>query len=118
MQRSGWTSAPTSARVDSAIPVHHDAVSCVAPPSGLSTVSMEANALARTAGGDAGVAGTVANMNALARHLGALDTHAVTPSGLDGEGQYTSVYDLALIARVGRARITTLRASVVVSSAN
>ena len=59
-----------------------------------------ANALARTAGGDAGVAGTVANMNALARHLGALDTHAVTPSGLDGEGQYTSVYDLALIARV------------------
>jgi D-alanyl-D-alanine carboxypeptidase (penicillin-binding protein 5/6) len=59
-----------------------------------------ANALARAAGGDAGVAGTIADMNALAEHLGALDTHAVTPSGLDGKGQYTSVYDLALIARV------------------
>src|SRR4029450_9699233 len=31
---------------------------------------------------------------------GAFQTHAVTPSGLDGPGQFTSAYDLALIARV------------------
>ncbi|GAA2865915.1 D-alanyl-D-alanine carboxypeptidase [Actinoplanes cyaneus] len=61
-----------------------------------------ANALARMAGGGGadGVAKTVAAMNAKARELGAFQTHAVTPSGLDGKGQFTSAYDLALIARV------------------
>ena len=61
-----------------------------------------ANALARLAGGGGrgGVAKTVAAMNAEARRLGAFQTHAVTPSGLDGKGQFTSSYDLALIARV------------------
>ncbi|WP_369077247.1 D-alanyl-D-alanine carboxypeptidase family protein [Paractinoplanes aksuensis] len=61
-----------------------------------------ANALARLAGGGGadGVARTVAAMNANARRLGAYQTHAVTPSGLDGPGQFTSAYDLALIARV------------------
>ena len=61
-----------------------------------------ANALARTAGGGGpdGQAKTVAAMNALAASLGARQTHAVTPSGLDGKGQFTSAYDLALIARV------------------
>jgi serine-type D-Ala-D-Ala carboxypeptidase (penicillin-binding protein 5/6) len=63
-----------------------------------------ANALARLGGGAAGLPGTMAAMNALARHLGALDTHAVTPSGLDAPGQFTSAYDLALIARVCFAR--------------
>ncbi|GIM94267.1 D-alanyl-D-alanine carboxypeptidase family protein [Paractinoplanes toevensis] len=60
-----------------------------------------ANALARTAagGGSDGVAKTVAAMNAEAQRLGAFQTHAVTPSGLDGKGQFTSAYDLALIAR-------------------
>jgi D-alanyl-D-alanine carboxypeptidase (penicillin-binding protein 5/6) len=58
-----------------------------------------ANVLARLGGGAHGVAGTVADMNVQARHLGALDTHAATPSGLDGPGQVTSAYDLALIAR-------------------
>jgi serine-type D-Ala-D-Ala carboxypeptidase (penicillin-binding protein 5/6) len=60
-----------------------------------------ANALARTAagGGADGVARTVAAMNAEAQRLGAYQTHAVTPSGLDGKGQFTSAYDLALIAR-------------------
>jgi D-alanyl-D-alanine carboxypeptidase (penicillin-binding protein 5/6) len=64
-----------------------------------------ANTLARLAGGRGGVAATVAAMNAEARRLGAFQTHAVTPSGLDGPGQFTSAYDLALIARVcfGRA---------------
>ncbi len=61
-----------------------------------------ANALARLAGGGGpdGVARTVAAMNETAKRLGAFQTHAVTPSGLDGKGQFTSAYDLALIARV------------------
>ncbi|GAB3829743.1 D-alanyl-D-alanine carboxypeptidase [Dactylosporangium cerinum] len=63
-----------------------------------------ANALARVAGGDGGVAATVAAMNAEARRLGADDTHAVTPSGLDAPDQLTSAYDLALIARADFAR--------------
>ncbi|NJP30933.1 D-alanyl-D-alanine carboxypeptidase family protein [Micromonospora thermarum] len=59
-----------------------------------------ANVLARLGGGAEGRAGGVRAMNELARHLGARQTHAVTPSGLDGRGQFTSAYDLALIARV------------------
>lgn len=61
-----------------------------------------ANALARLAGGGGpdGLKKTVAAMNAKAAALGARQTHAVTPSGLDGKGQFTSSYDLALIARV------------------
>lgn len=46
-----------------------------------------------------GVDKTVAEMNKRAKALGALDTHASTVSGLDGPGQMTSAYDLALIAR-------------------
>ena len=56
-----------------------------------------AHALSRQLGG---VSATVQKMNALARDLGALDTRAVTPSGLDGAGASTSAYDLALIFRV------------------
>ncbi|MFI5909958.1 D-alanyl-D-alanine carboxypeptidase family protein [Dactylosporangium sp. NPDC051541] len=58
-----------------------------------------AAALARVAGGDGGEAATVAAMNAEAHRLGADDTHAVTPSGYDAPDQFTSAYDLALIAR-------------------
>ncbi|MET7971293.1 D-alanyl-D-alanine carboxypeptidase [Micromonospora sp. NPDC005305] len=58
-----------------------------------------ANALARLGGGPDGTAGGIRAMNEEARRLGALQTHAVTPSGLDGAGQFTSAYDLALIAR-------------------
>ncbi|MET8311484.1 D-alanyl-D-alanine carboxypeptidase [Micromonospora sp. NPDC005173] len=58
-----------------------------------------ANALARLGGGADGAAGGVRAMNEQAHRLGALQTHAVTPSGLDGKGQFTSAYDLALIAR-------------------
>lgn len=58
-----------------------------------------ANVLARLGGGVDGAAGGVREMNAYAHRLGALQTHAVTPSGLDGRGQFTSAYDLALIAR-------------------
>jgi D-alanyl-D-alanine carboxypeptidase (penicillin-binding protein 5/6) len=55
-----------------------------------------ANALARAAGG---VDRTVAAMNETAEKLGAFDTVAGTPSGLDVAGQSSSVYDLALIFR-------------------
>ncbi|MFD4208722.1 D-alanyl-D-alanine carboxypeptidase family protein [Micromonospora tulbaghiae] len=56
-----------------------------------------ANMLARLGAGSAQAG--VAEMNTQARRLGAGQTHAVTPSGLDGPGQFTSAYDLALIAR-------------------
>ena len=58
-----------------------------------------ANVLARLGGGGAGLEGGVQAMNDEAKRLGAMQTHAVTPSGLDGPGQFTSAYDLALIAR-------------------
>jgi D-alanyl-D-alanine carboxypeptidase (penicillin-binding protein 5/6) len=41
----------------------------------------------------------MAVINAEARHLQADDTVAVEPNGLDGHGQHTSAYDMALIAR-------------------
>jgi len=63
-----------------------------------------ANTLARIGGGAGGVPGTMEAMNAEARRLGAYDTHAVTPSGLDALGQQTSAYDLALIGRACFAR--------------
>ncbi len=55
-----------------------------------------ANALARTAGG---TAVTVAAMNETAEEIGAFDTVAGTPSGLDVAGQSSSPYDLALVFR-------------------
>ncbi|WP_432824831.1 D-alanyl-D-alanine carboxypeptidase family protein [Dactylosporangium sp. CA-092794] len=58
-----------------------------------------ATTLARVGGGDGGVPATIAAMNAEAHRLGADDTHAVTPSGYDAPDQFTSAYDLALIAR-------------------
>ncbi|PZV98944.1 D-alanyl-D-alanine carboxypeptidase (penicillin-binding protein 5/6) [Micromonospora phaseoli] len=58
-----------------------------------------ANVLARLGGGADGAAGGVRLMNEQARRLGARQTNAVTPSGLDAPGQFTSAYDLALIAR-------------------
>lgn len=57
-----------------------------------------ADALAGAAGG---IGKTVRLMNAEATHLQAYDTFARTPSGLDGPGETTSAYDLALIARAG-----------------
>lgn len=63
-----------------------------------------ANVLARVGGGKAGRQGGVDAMNKEASRLRANQTHAATPSGLDGPGQYTSAYDLALIARACFAR--------------
>src|SRR5262249_22484118 len=58
-----------------------------------------ANTLARLGAQGRGVPGTLKDMTEEARRLGAWDTHAETPSGLDGPGQVTSAYDLALIFR-------------------
>ncbi|WP_344678645.1 D-alanyl-D-alanine carboxypeptidase family protein, partial [Saccharopolyspora taberi] len=55
-----------------------------------------AHALAMKVGGPEAM---VAKMNALAAQLGALDTRAATPSGLDGPGMSASAYDLGLIFR-------------------
>jgi D-alanyl-D-alanine carboxypeptidase (penicillin-binding protein 5/6) len=57
-----------------------------------------ADALAEANGG---IKHTVAQMNAKAHELQADDTFARTPSGLDGPGETTSAYDLALIAQAG-----------------
>jgi serine-type D-Ala-D-Ala carboxypeptidase (penicillin-binding protein 5/6) len=55
-----------------------------------------AYALARAGGG---MEQTLAAMNEQARQLGAHDTVAKDPSGLDAPGQTSSAYDLALIGR-------------------
>ncbi|MFI9391747.1 D-alanyl-D-alanine carboxypeptidase family protein [Streptomyces bauhiniae] len=48
-----------------------------------------------------GIARTVAEMQARAGHLNALDTHVVSPDGFDHKGQISSAYDLTLFARAG-----------------
>nr|BBJ54113.1 hypothetical protein SAVMC3_67420 [Streptomyces avermitilis] len=50
-----------------------------------------------------GVAETVAQMQAKAEDLQALDTHVVSPDGFDHKGQLSSAYDLTLFARHGLA---------------
>ncbi len=57
-----------------------------------------ANAAANLGGG---IPGTVAQMQAEAGRLQAYDTEVRNPSGLDAQGQLSSAYDLALIARAG-----------------
>lgn len=53
-----------------------------------------AHALATALGG---VETTITKMNALAARIGATDTRAATPSGLDGPGMSTSAYDMSVI---------------------
>ena len=48
-----------------------------------------------------GVAKTVAEMQAKAEDLQALDTHVISPDGFDHKGQLSSAYDLTLFARHG-----------------
>ncbi|WP_068396973.1 D-alanyl-D-alanine carboxypeptidase family protein, partial [Kribbia dieselivorans] len=62
----------------------------------LSSGNDAAYALARVGGGRDTV---LREMNAQARRLGAWDTHAADPAGLDAPAQYSSAYDLALIGR-------------------
>jgi D-alanyl-D-alanine carboxypeptidase (penicillin-binding protein 5/6) len=72
-----------------------------------------ASALANAAGGRRA---TVAAMQQTAHDVGALDTTVRNPSGLDADGQLTSAYDLAVIARAAMARqdfrtyVTTVKA--------
>jgi D-alanyl-D-alanine carboxypeptidase (penicillin-binding protein 5/6) len=74
-----------------------------------------ANTLARA---NESVAVTLSEMNATAAGLGAFDTVAKDPSGLDRTGQTSSAYDLALIGRAAmklpdfRAYVSTRTASV------
>ncbi|MGH3753071.1 MAG: D-alanyl-D-alanine carboxypeptidase family protein [Pseudonocardiaceae bacterium] len=77
-------------------------------PGGRYTVRQLLTGLLLVSGNDAahalagqlgGVAETVRQMNELAGRLGALDTRAATPSGLDGPGMSSSAYDLALAFR-------------------
>jgi D-alanyl-D-alanine carboxypeptidase (penicillin-binding protein 5/6) len=77
-------------------------------PGGRYTVRQLLTGLLLSSGNDAahalavqlgGVAQTVEQMNELAARLGALDTRAATPSGLDGPGMSASAYDLALAFR-------------------
>ncbi|MGW1156928.1 D-alanyl-D-alanine carboxypeptidase family protein [Streptomyces sp. NPDC002519] len=51
-----------------------------------------------------GLAKTVAEMQARAADLQALDTHVVSPDGFDHKGQLSSAYDLTLFARHGLKR--------------
>ena len=55
-----------------------------------------AHAISTQLGGDAA---TVRKMNDLAQSLGAKDTRAATPAGLDGPGMSSSAYDLSLFFR-------------------
>ncbi|MHB1473738.1 MAG: D-alanyl-D-alanine carboxypeptidase family protein [Dermatophilaceae bacterium] len=74
-----------------------------------------ANSLARA---NQSVAVTLNEMNATAAGLGAFDTVAKDPSGLDMPGQTSSAYDLALIGRAAmklpdfRSYVSTKKASV------
>jgi D-alanyl-D-alanine carboxypeptidase (penicillin-binding protein 5/6) len=77
-------------------------------PGGKYTVRQLLTGLLLVSGNDAahalsvqlgGVPQTVTKMNDLAEQLGALDTRAATPSGLDGPGMSTSAYDMALVFR-------------------
>jgi len=76
-----------------------------------------AYALARGLRRDQGVAATLTAMNRTAAHLGAFDTVAKDPSGLDKAGQRSSAYDLALIGRAAM-KLPTFRRYVLVKRAS
>lgn len=83
--------------VEDATYTAHDLFLCLMMQSGNDCAS----ALAAANGG---LELSVAQMNEEAQRLQAYDTVAVNTSGLPAEGQVTSAYDLALIAREGLAR--------------
>jgi serine-type D-Ala-D-Ala carboxypeptidase (penicillin-binding protein 5/6) len=58
-------------------------------------------ALSRANGGDKV---TVAEMNQIAKQIGATDTLVVNPDGLDAKGQLSSAHDLCIFAREGLKR--------------
>ncbi|HEY7857039.1 MAG TPA: hypothetical protein VIC82_00940 [Candidatus Nanopelagicales bacterium] len=73
------------------------------------------DAAAALAAAYGGVPKTVAAMNAEAKHLQALDTRVVNPSGLDANGQLISAYDMALFAQAALALPEFVAASHTVS---
>ena len=81
-------------------------------PGGKYNVGMLVKALLMASGNDAayalatqlgGVRPAVAKMNALAEQLGAQDTRAASPSGLDAPGMTASAYDLSIFFRLDMA---------------
>ncbi|HKN99771.1 MAG TPA: serine hydrolase, partial [Pseudonocardiaceae bacterium] len=81
-------------------------------PGGRYTVRMLVYALLMASGNDAayalatrlgGVRAAVTKMNALAKQLGAQDTRAASPSGLDAPGMSASAYDLSIIFKADLA---------------
>ncbi|RVU19954.1 D-alanyl-D-alanine carboxypeptidase [Streptomyces antnestii] len=64
----------------------------------LSSGNDAVHTLARLNGG---LQRTLAQMQATAKRLGARDTQVRSPDGFDTPGQYSSAYDLSLIARAG-----------------
>lgn len=63
----------------------------------LGSANDAAAAIAYHIGGS--IEGFAEMMNARAEKMGLSDTHFENPHGLDGEGHYTTAYDLAMIAR-------------------
>ena len=83
--------------VEEATYTAHDLFLCLMMQSGNDCASALASA-------NGGLELSVAQMNEEAQRLQAYDTVAVNTSGLPAEGQVSSAYDLALIAREGLAR--------------
>ncbi|HVV23353.1 MAG TPA: peptidase M15 [Pseudonocardiaceae bacterium] len=81
-------------------------------PGGHYTVGMLVKALLMASGNDCahalamqlgGMQAAVDQMNALAHELGATDTRAASPSGLDAPGMTSSAYDLSIFFKVDMA---------------
>jgi len=83
--------------VEDATYTAHDLFLCLMMQSGNDCASALASA-------NGGLELSVAQMNEEAQRLQAYDTVAINTSGLPAEGQVSSAYDLALIAREGLAR--------------
>jgi D-alanyl-D-alanine carboxypeptidase (penicillin-binding protein 5/6) len=100
MVRASWNDAATDGSKVGLVPGMKYSVDTLFASMLVVSANDAAGALAEAAGG---IRPTVALMNATARHLQAYDTRARTPSGLDGPGESSSAYDLALLARAGLA---------------
>jgi serine-type D-Ala-D-Ala carboxypeptidase (penicillin-binding protein 5/6) len=100
MVRASWNDAATGGSKVGLVPGMKYSVDTLFTSMLVVSANDAAGALAEAAGG---IRPTVALMNATARHLQAFDTRARTPSGLDGPGESSSAYDLALLARAGLA---------------
>ena len=98
--RASWDDAATDGSKVGLVPGMRYSVDTLFASMLVVSANDAAGALAEANGG---IRPTVALMNATARRLQAYDTRARTPSGLDGPGESSSAYDLALLARAGLA---------------